>query len=115
VFQAFSGEVARLPSQFTQMMIALDLTVGPASEVVIAGDPGAADTRALLREVRSRFLPNAVVLLRPPGAEPPIAKLAPFVLDLPMRDGKATAYVCRDFACRAPTTEPVELGKLLDE
>ncbi|MFN0006714.1 MAG: thioredoxin domain-containing protein [Planctomycetota bacterium] len=115
VYQAFSGAVARAPSQYSQMMIALNLTVGPAVEIVISGDPGAEDTRALLREVRSRFLPNAVVILRPPGDDPPIAKLAEFVREQKSRDGKATAYVCRDFACRAPVTDAGALGKLLDE
>jgi len=113
--KAFSGAVARAPSQYSQMMLALDLMLGPAVEIVIAGDPDAADTRALLREIRSRFLPNAVVILRPPGDDPPIAKLSEFVREQESRDGKATAYVCRDFACRAPVTDAAALGKLLDE
>jgi hypothetical protein len=34
-------------------------------------------------------------------------------MDRPMRDGRATAYVCRDFACREPTTDPETLKTLL--
>ena len=114
VFRAFSGAIAGSPSQFSQMMIALDLTLGPAREVVIASEPGAEDTRAMLREVRTRFLPDTVVILRPGGDDPPIAKLVEFVREQRSRDGKATAYVCRDFACQAPVTDPAALGKLLD-
>ena len=29
-------------------------------------------------------------------------------------DGKATAYVCEDYVCRLPTTEPTVMGRLLD-
>jgi uncharacterized protein YyaL (SSP411 family) len=28
------------------------------------------------------------------------------------RDGRATAYVCRNFACEAPTANPDELDRL---
>ncbi len=79
LFKAFSGEIARGPSRYSQMLIALDLSAGPASEIVIAGEPGREDARAMLRAVRSRFLPNTVVILRPEGDDPPIAKLAEFV------------------------------------
>jgi uncharacterized protein YyaL (SSP411 family) len=115
VFRAFSGSIAESPSQYAQMMLALDTVLGPAGEIVIAGDPEAADTKAMLREARSRYLPNVVVILRPPGDEAPIVKLAPFVLDLTQRDGKATAYFCRNFTCQAPTTDPAALAKLLAE
>jgi len=46
-------------------------------------------------------LPNAITLLDPPA---PV---------MPAVDGKATAYVCENFTCQLPVTEPAELGKLL--
>src|SRR5262249_57026797 len=97
VFRAFAGQVAKAPSGHAEMLIAFELATGPATEIVIAGSPGAEDARAMLAAVRSRFLPNAVVLLRPPGDDPPIAKIAEFVREQKSREGKATAYVCRDF------------------
>ena len=30
------------------------------------------------------------------------------------REGRATAYVCRDFVCEAPTNDAGQLGRLLD-
>jgi uncharacterized protein YyaL (SSP411 family) len=30
------------------------------------------------------------------------------------RDGRATAYLCRAFACQAPTIDPAELARQLD-
>ena len=39
----------------------------------------------------------------------------PLLQDRPMIDGAPTAYVCRAFACRRPTTDPAELGRQLAE
>ncbi|MBX3471455.1 MAG: thioredoxin domain-containing protein [Planctomycetes bacterium] len=97
----------------TQALQALDLHLGPAREVVVAGDLAAADTQALLRELDRRFLPRTVVVHRPtdPG---PIAALAPFAAAQGPIDGRATAYVCQDYACQRPVHGPDELAALLD-
>ncbi len=113
--KAFAGTIARSPSDFAASLIATDFAAGPASEIVIAGDPSAADTQAMLHAVRSRFLPNAVVLLRPQGDDPAIARIAEFTRAQVLVGGKSTAYVCRDFACKAPTSEIGALEKLLAE
>jgi uncharacterized protein YyaL (SSP411 family) len=99
------GSAARTPMAHTVWLLALDGALGPSFEVVVAGDPAAADTRALLRAFQERYLPHLVLLLRPDGEAPAIAELAPFTRDQTSRAGKATAYVCRDHACRAPTTD----------
>jgi len=108
------GSAARMPSAHTLYLLALDCALGPSFEVVIAGDPAAADTRAMLRAFQGRFAPNLVLLLRPPGEAPAIAELAPFTLEQTSRGGKATAYVCRNHACRAPTTDVAQALANLD-
>jgi len=103
---AFDHDLRQSPGAYAQFMATLDFAFGPAREVVIVGDPTAEDTRALLRALRSRFLPRTVVILRPAGeASPPIGRLAPFTRDLPCINGRATAYVCTGNACRQPTTD----------
>jgi uncharacterized protein YyaL (SSP411 family) len=37
------------------------------------------------------------------------------VTSLAERDGRATAYLCREFACQAPTNDPLELARQLDK
>ncbi len=108
----FGGQVAQSPTGFTQMLCAVDFAVGPSFEVVIAGKRGAEDTKQMLRAVESVYIPNKVVMLRPEGKDP-ILTLAPYLEANTSRDGKATAYVCRNYACQAPVTDPEKMLKLL--
>jgi hypothetical protein len=76
---------------------------------VIAGERGGDDTRALIEALRDTYAPFTVALHRPPGDAPPIVEWAPFTDAQTPVDGQAAAYVCRDFACEAPTTDPETL------
>jgi len=102
---AFGQQIAQAPSAHTHMLTALDFGVGPAFEVVIAGVPGAEDTLAMTRTLAKHFVPNKVVVLRPPDDDAPIIDLADYTRYQTAVNGVATAYVCRNYACDAPTTE----------
>jgi uncharacterized protein YyaL (SSP411 family) len=112
---AFSGSVTKLLSAHTQLMGSLDFGIGPCYEVVIAGRAEAEDTKAMLKALRTRFLPNKVVLLNPGGPElSGIAKFAEFTINQPSIDGRATAYVCMNHNCQPPTTDINKMLELLD-
>jgi uncharacterized protein YyaL (SSP411 family) len=112
--KAFSAPVREVPIGNTQLLVALDFAVGLSYEVVIVGDPDGDDTKAMLKALRSTFLPNKVVLLKPEGAGTPITRLASFTGPHSTIDGKATAYVCRNQACELPTTDPGQMLNLMD-
>ena len=99
------------PSGFTHLVTAAAFAVGPSQEVVVAEGEG---TDAMVEAVRSVYAPFAVVALRSPGVGPAeVARLAPFTDGQTAQGGRATAYVCRDHACHAPTTDPAEAARLL--
>jgi uncharacterized protein YyaL (SSP411 family) len=107
--------LGRAPTGFGHALVALDLLLGPALEVAIVGDPGDPSTRELADEVLvSRLLPNAVVAIAAPDDERSAAAV-PLLRDRPQVDGRATAYVCRRFACRLPVTRPADLAAELME
>ncbi|MGH9356854.1 MAG: thioredoxin domain-containing protein [Terriglobia bacterium] len=112
--EAFGALIRESPAAFTQWMISLDFALGPSSEVVIAGEPEAPDTRAMLQALRGEFLPNKVVLLRPPGAGgDAISRVAAYAESITAHGGEATAYVCHNYRCDQPTTDPQHMLRLL--
>jgi uncharacterized protein YyaL (SSP411 family) len=80
------------------------------SQIVIVGPRDREDTRALRRALASRHLPFAIVIPVEPG-EPQarLARLLPWIAPMTMREDKATAYVCRHFACEQPVTSVADL------
>jgi len=113
--RAFGGHVERSPSVHTQLLVAVDFGVGPSYEVVIAGDPESEDTKTMLRALRTRFMPNKIVLLRPSeGESDEITRLAEFAKYQSSISSKATAYVCVGHRCDLPTTEIQRMLELLD-
>ena len=103
------------PAAHTQFLVALDFLIGPTREIVVAGDPEREDTGKMLRAVRERFLPRAVVILHPVRKEgKEIRRVIPFVKGREPVQGKARAYVCQNYTCVSPTTDLEHLEKLLD-
>jgi uncharacterized protein YyaL (SSP411 family) len=106
-------QVRSRPPSFTAMLAGLQFAHGAPREIVVAGERDADDTQALVEAVRAAYDPFSVVLHRPPGDAPPIAELAPFTAEQAPQDGRAVAYVCRDFRCEAPTPDPDSLREQL--
>jgi uncharacterized protein YyaL (SSP411 family) len=113
--RAFSKSVKQSPAAHSQLMAAFDFGIGPCYEVVIAGNAQAEDTKAMVKALRTRFLPNKVVLLNPSDQESPaIAQLAEFTKNQSSIGGKATAYVCLNYNCKLPTTDINKMLELLN-
>ncbi|MCP3919519.1 MAG: thioredoxin domain-containing protein [bacterium] len=115
--KAFAGQTSLQPQSYTQLMLAVDFLVGPSFEIVIAGDPAADDLGAMLSALNDRFLPNKVVVVRPAGGAgaKAISRLVPYTETQEAIDGKATAYVCQNFTCQAPTTDVATMLAALEQ
>lgn len=112
VFRSNATLMTSHPSAFGELLGALDLFLGPVTELAIIGNPAEPGTRALLRAAQGRYLPNCLVLGRLPEDEA-AATLTPLLLDRPQRDGLPTAYVCVGVTCGPPATDPEALGREL--
>ena len=110
----FHPLLERTPIALPQMLAALDAAITEPTQIVVTGLQNDADTANLLRVIRQSYLPNKVVLLADGGKGQKwlseqihaIATMQPF-------DGKSTAYVCRNFTCELPVTDPEALKEKL--
>jgi len=100
--------LTRYPNGFGYLLGAADFYLGPVKEIAVVGDPQSDETRRLLEVVHRQFLPNKVVaLLDPNDAEG--ARELPLLEGKTLVKGRPAAYVCENYTCKAPVTEPGEL------
>src|SRR5438477_417679 len=111
---AFATTLSHFPSAMPQMLVAVDYSLSKPRQIVIAGKPGAPDTKALLKEGRRHFLPKTVLLLADGGeGQKFLGERNEAVRAMSLIDGKPAAYVCENFTCKAPATDPKHLAELL--
>jgi uncharacterized protein YyaL (SSP411 family) len=95
------------------MMAALSAYHAGMSQIVIAGDPAASATQALMDVVRRRYLPFGLTIPLVPEHADAMTKLLPWTGAMAGRLERPVAYVCQDFTCRAPATSVDELAAQL--
>jgi uncharacterized protein YyaL (SSP411 family) len=108
VLGAFAATMRQAPTGMAEMLSALDFTLGPVVQVAIAG--AGAEARELAARAGKLFAPRMVTAGWPEKGEP--AGLA-LLSDRSPAGGRAAAYVCRDFSCRLPETDPGALEAAL--
>ena len=103
ILRAAGPGLDRHPVQFGRMLSAADRALGEPIDAVVAAGDGAADGLALRRAAAAPYQPDLVIA--------PLATLNgmadwPLFVGKAARDGRATAYVCRGYACDEPTQDP---------
>lgn len=104
---ALYGAMIQYPSGFAQWLQAATLLVAEPREIAIVGAPDSADTAALLEVAQAGYRPFQVVAVGQDGDTVPL--LAGRTTD----NGRATAYVCRQFVCKLPVNRPEALAEQL--
>jgi hypothetical protein len=106
---ALYGAMLKHPNGFAHWLCAAELITGQPREVAIAGDVDSAETQAMLDVVYGEYRPNLIAAVGLEGSA------VPLLTDRPQKDGRSTAYVCRQFVCRLPVTSPEALAAQLVE
>nr|XP_042703903.1 spermatogenesis-associated protein 20 isoform X3 [Chrysemys picta bellii] len=113
ILAAFSERLLKIPVALPEMARATVAFHRTLKQVVICGAPEGEDTKDLLRCVHSVFAPNKVLMLADGDSTGFLYHHLPFLSSLERKDGKATAYLCENFACSLPVTSSQELRRLL--
>jgi uncharacterized protein YyaL (SSP411 family) len=107
VFRLARPLIERAPGAVGHMLCALDLQFSSPREVAVVGDG------ELRRAALEGFHPNTVYAFAEGAGDPALARV-PLLHGKALVDGRAAAYVCESFACRAPVTSVGELRAELE-
>jgi len=109
-----SGAIAQYPRAFGQALSALEAHLATTKEIVIIGDLHEQATQALLETVHGRHLPNKVLVVARPDQVKQLSQRIPLLAGRTQIDGSATAYVCENYTCQVPVTDPEVLLELIE-
>ncbi len=101
----------RFPLAFGRLLSVMETQVRGPVQIAIVGDLADAPTQDLLRAALAPYLPHRVIAGREPGAPPPLP--TPLLDGRDPPGGRPAAWVCRHYACQAPTTDPWQLAASL--
>ena len=109
IFRFVRHRLTAQPSGFGHLLSALDMYLRPSREIAIIGDPDDPRTQALHRAALRPFLPDAVLAGASPDQVEELGQRIPLLAGRTLVNGHPAAYVCRNFVCDLPVTDPEEL------
>jgi uncharacterized protein YyaL (SSP411 family) len=98
-----------MPSGSGQLLCELAFLLSTPKEIAIVGEKGDAKTDAMLAALHGVYQPNKIVAL----SESADGQTLPLLANKPQVDKTATAYVCENYVCQAPTADVEAFVELL--
>ncbi|MGB5815483.1 MAG: thioredoxin domain-containing protein [Thermoanaerobaculia bacterium] len=111
---AVSGLLETSPVAMPQMLATVGFASEPPQQIVLVGSADAEETQEMVSAVYRRFLPRKILLLVEGGDAQRLGKASDFYGSLERLEGKTTAYICENYACRLPTNDVAQLEHFLD-
>ena len=109
--RAYGKQIARYPRAFAKTLAVADLLLNGPVELALVGTQGDLAYEGLRAEVSRRYLPNRVIAhYDPQGPEPE----HPLTTGKGLVNGAAALYICRQFACQQPITDPRHVASALE-
>ena len=102
-------QMERMPTGSGQLLCELAFLLSTPKEIAIVGEKGDTKTEAMLAALHGTYQPNKIVAL----SESADGQTLPLLAGKTQVDDTATAYVCENYACQAPTTDVEAFVELL--
>jgi uncharacterized protein YyaL (SSP411 family) len=106
VFAAFNARLTAMGRALPFMAAALSMAYAGPEQIVVIGKPEAPTTAALWHAAHARYHPFASAILVTPETRDRLGAMMPWIAAMTTANDDAAAYVCRNFTCEAPTTDP---------
>ena len=98
-----------------KLLASADFFLYPPKEIAIAGPLDDDGVSSLLDVARTNFIPNKIIAhINPAQSQSALVDQIPLLANKNMIDNTATAYVCKNFACKKPVTTSADLFEQLE-
>lgn len=114
LFKTFNPEVSLSPHSHAFFLTALLFFTAKPKEVVIVADAETDDIQQMLQVLRRSPDPFVSTILYTDKYRD-LTGVIPYIEKYHAMDGKPTAYICKDYACQPPITDPDEFEKCLSQ
>jgi uncharacterized protein YyaL (SSP411 family)/aryl-alcohol dehydrogenase-like predicted oxidoreductase len=113
--RAYGRQIARYPRAFAKSLAVVDLLLTGPVELALVGTQGEPGYEALRAEVNRTYLPNRIIAHGDPAQQSreETATQHPLLVGKGLVEGRAAVYLCRNFACQTPLTDPSALALAL--
>lgn len=102
-FEVFASKVKTIESAHAYFMTALLYSKVPGKDVIISGQEKDLETKAMIKEINSTYLPFATTILNTGDEE--LNSINSEIKEHKALQGKTTAYICENFNCKEPITD----------
>jgi uncharacterized protein YyaL (SSP411 family) len=102
-FEVFASKVKTIESAHAYFMTALLYSKVPGKDVIISGQGKDMETKAMIKEINSTYLPFATTILNTGDEE--LNSINSEIKEHKALQGKTTAYICENFNCKEPITD----------
>ena len=104
--------LSQYPNGMGRWLATLDFYLAEPKEIAIVGPMNSPDVKAMLEVVHRQYLPNRVLAATEQG-DPAGSHSMPLLRHRTMVNGVPAAYVCRNYVCQLPVTDPADLAHQL--
>lgn len=109
LFKASSRQLAQYPEGHAFLLQGYLLTQMKMKEIIVV--KGNEDLNELIKELQEEFHPEMTYLISDDIRK--FSQIAPFTADYKQKCDKTTVYICENFICNQPTTDLIEVMKII--
>ena len=102
---AFSDGINRIPSAHSFMLTSFMFGEENPKEIVVVSNENKPETISIVRKIQDIYSPHSIIILKNMNDTKTLDKVAPWTAMHDTIDDKTTFYICKNFACKKPTTD----------